>query len=70
MKNVQPDMNVAKQRRKVFALHDRAEGCPTDDALIRIRYVNYLLHLFDGAVLDGQPQPASQFIPMYEEEFG
>jgi len=63
MKNVQPAMNVGKQRRKLIAL------LPTADTNQKREYVFHLIGLFDAAVEDGQPQPASQFIPMYEEEF-
>lgn len=52
-------MNVAKQRRKIIqAITDAPDT-----------YLEYLLALFDAAVVAGQPQPASQFLPMYEEEF-
>lgn len=56
-------MNVAKQRRKIIqAITD----APDTEHLT---YLEYLLALFDAAVVAGQPQPASQFLPMYEEEF-
>lgn len=69
MRNIQPEMNVGKQRRKLMALYPEPPIDPAE-ALTRIKYVNYLLGLFDDAVLAGQPQPASQFILMFEEEFG
>ncbi|MDO3336629.1 hypothetical protein P5V81_00210 [Mycobacteroides abscessus subsp. abscessus] len=56
-------MNVAKQRRKIIqAITD----APDTE---HVTYLEYLLALFDAAVVAGQPQPASQFLPMYEEEF-
>jgi hypothetical protein len=55
-------MNVARQRRKLTVLADQ---CPQDHR----SYVEYLIGLFDAAVAQGLPRPASEFIPMYEEEF-
>lgn len=64
MKNVQPGMNVEKQRRKLFQL--LVEAPPHGEAA----YIVCLLEQFDKAVAEGQPRPASEFIPMYHEEFG
>lgn len=54
---------MVRQRRK---LRHRIEHAPDED---HARYLNYLLGLFDDAVAAGNPQPASQFLPMYAEEF-
>lgn len=56
-------MNVAKQRRKIMSAISDA---PDDE---HVAYLEHLLALFDAAVAIGQPRPASQFLPMYEEEF-
>lgn len=63
MKSVQPGMNVAKQRRKITHLIDTAPG--PDHA----RYLENLLQQFDESIAAGQPRPASEFLPMYDEEF-
>lgn len=56
-------MNIAKQRRKIIqAITD----APDTE---HVTYLEYLLALFDAAVAAEQPQPASHFLPMYEEEF-
>ena len=63
MKNVQPGMNVARQRSRF----DHAIGAaPT---LAHARYLTYLRDEFDAGVAGGQPQPFSWFYPRYEEEF-
>lgn len=63
MRNIQPDMNVVKQRRKLTQL--AAEAPPGHQG-----YINHLVDLFDVEVAAGRPTPASTFIPMYQEEFG
>jgi hypothetical protein len=63
MKNVQPGMNVPRQRRKLLAL------VTPDSAFAERAYVTHLVTLFDAAVAAGTPQPASSFIPMFQEEF-
>ena len=63
MRNIQPEMNVAKQRRKLTQL--AAEAPPG-----HVGYIHHLIALFDREVAAGRPTPASQFIPMYHEEFG
>ncbi|AFU20712.1 hypothetical protein SEA_CHUPACABRA_63 [Mycobacterium phage Chupacabra] len=63
MRNIQPGMNIAKQRRKLTQL--AAEAPPSHRG-----YIDHLVALFDREVANGTPQPASQFIPMYHEEFG
>jgi hypothetical protein len=63
MKSVQIGMNVAKQRRKI--IHAITDAPDAEHAA----YLEHLLALFDAAVAAEQPQPASQFLPMYEEEF-
>jgi hypothetical protein len=64
MKNVQPGMNVAKQRRKIASLLDE-HSTPSQQL-----FVLHLVGLFNASVEEGQPRPASEFIPMYLEEFG
>ena len=64
MRNVQTDMNVAKQRRKLLAL------VTPDSPFAQRSYVTHLVTLFDASVAAGLPQPASEFIPQYHEEFG
>ncbi|AEJ95457.1 hypothetical protein MICROWOLF_69 [Mycobacterium phage Microwolf] len=56
-------MNIAKQRRKLTQL--AAEAPPS-----HVGYIEHLIRLFDAEVAAGRPTPASQFIPMYHEEFG
>jgi hypothetical protein len=63
MRNIQPDMNVAKQRGKLTRLADEAPESHRP-------YIGHLVTLFDAEVAAGRPTPASTFIPMYEEEFG
>jgi hypothetical protein len=63
MKTVTPDMNVARQRRKISSRLATA----TDDERA---YLEHLLTLFDNSVRAGEPQPARMFLPMFEEEFG
>ncbi|AHY27133.1 hypothetical protein PBI_PHANTASTIC_70 [Mycobacterium phage Phantastic] len=63
MRNIQPGMNVAKQRRKITHLIDTA---PVE----HVPYLLSVLEMFDFEVAHGRPTPASQFIPMYHEEFG
>jgi hypothetical protein len=63
VKNIQPDMNVEKQIRKFDAA---IEAAPSPE---HAGYLTGLLAMFLVGVSEGQPQPFSQFIPMYEEEF-
>ncbi|AJD82488.1 hypothetical protein SHEEN_70 [Mycobacterium phage Sheen] len=56
-------MNIARQRRKLTQL--AAEAPPSHRG-----YIDHLIRLFDREVAAGTPTPASQYIPMYEEEFG
>ena len=56
-------MNVARQRRKFTqAIADAS----SEEAG---RYLAGLLELFEQGVACGQPQPFSQFYPMFQEEF-
>lgn len=64
MRTVQPGMNVGRQRRKIQQLIVEA---PAPD---HAAYLEYLLTLFDADVAAGAPRPASEFLPMYHEEFG
>lgn len=63
MKTVTSDMNVDRQRRKLLAL------VTPDSPFAEQAYVTHLVTLFDAAIARGVPQPASQFIPMFFEEF-
>jgi len=58
----EPDMNIARQRRKLLSLMDSQ---PIDHA----GYIAFLLTAFDKAVAAGRPVPASEFIEMMKEEF-
>lgn len=58
---VEFDMDVARQLRKLDARATTPE---------RARYVEHLKGLMLLSVAQGRPVPASQFIPMLEEEFG
>ena len=64
MLSVQLGMDVPKQRRKIT---HRLEHAST---LERAVYLAWLLGHFDACVWLGIPRPASEFLPMYEEEFG
>lgn len=64
MRSVQPGMNIPRQRRKITHLINNAET--VDQAA----YLAYLLGLFDANVALGVPRPASEFLPMFDEEFG
>ncbi len=61
MKSIQPGMKVERQLRKLDALATTEQ---------RAVYVAYCKGLLLASVAMGTPQPASQFIPMIEEEFG
>ena len=63
MRNIQPSMNVAKQRRKLDTLIDNA---PDDN---HQGYLEGVKALFEAELVAGRPTPASQFIPAYWEEF-
>jgi hypothetical protein len=61
---VQPDMSIAKQARKFDA---RIADAPSVDAKA---YLAYLKGRMLATVAVGAPQPASNFLPAYDEEFG
>jgi hypothetical protein len=63
VRNIQPGMDVARQRRKLT--HLAAEAPESHRG-----YLDHLVRLFDAEVAAGRPTPASSFIPMYHEEFG
>lgn len=63
MRSVQPGMNVARQRRK---LSQRIAEAPSAEHAV---YLAWLLGQFDADVVLGVPRPASEFLPMYFEEF-
>ncbi|ASR86824.1 hypothetical protein SEA_FINDLEY_85 [Mycobacterium phage Findley] len=63
MLSVQPGMNVPKQRRKI---EQRLTEAPSE---AHARYLRWLLTLFDESLARGLPRPASEFLPMYDEEF-
>ncbi|AHK12026.1 hypothetical protein Hosp_072 [Mycobacterium phage Hosp] len=69
MKTVSHGMDVAKQRRKFI---QRIVDAPDVGGLgpnPHVQYLEYLLSLFDASVAAGQPRPASEWLPWYEEEF-
>lgn len=63
MRNIQPGMNIERQRRKLTHLHDNAPDSHKS-------YLAYLIAEFDSEIAAGRPTPASEYIPRYEEEFG
>ncbi|AKF14342.1 hypothetical protein SEA_VINCENZO_80 [Mycobacterium phage Vincenzo] len=63
MKSVQPDMNVARQRRKIT---HRIEHAPSP---AHAAYLTDVLARFDASLAVGLPRPASEFLPAYAEEF-
>ena len=63
MKSVQLGMDVAHQRRKITC---RIDDAPTP---AHAQYLHYLLGLFEASLAKGLPRPASEFLPMYREEF-
>lgn len=68
MKTVSHGMDVPRQRRKFI---QRIVDAPDNglEPSPHVRYLEYLLGLFDASVAAGQPRPASEFLPMYDEEF-
>ena len=60
----EPTMCVARQARKFDA---RIADAPSVDAAV---YLAYLKGLMLASVAVGAPQPASYFLPRYDEEFG
>jgi hypothetical protein len=63
VKSIQTDMNVARQRRKF----DQAiADAPSE---WHARYLAGLRDEFDRGIECGEPQPFSQFYPLYQEEF-
>ncbi|AYB70618.1 hypothetical protein SEA_SERENDIPITOUS_77 [Mycobacterium phage Serendipitous] len=68
MITVSHGMDVERQRRKI--VHRICEA--PDNGFDRSPHVHYLEHLlamFDASVAAGRPRPASEFLPMYDEEF-
>ena len=63
MKTITPGMNVARQRRK---FDHRIEHAPSAE---HARYLVWLRAEFDASIAAGEPRPASEFLPMYFEEF-
>ncbi len=63
MLSVQPGMDVARQRRKFIG---RILAEDDDQA---VAYLVGLLAMFDASVAAGLPRPASEFLPMFDEEF-
>lgn len=63
MIGVQPGMSVSKQVRK---FDTRIADAPSVHAAT---YLAYLKGWMLATVALGAPQPASNFLPMYEEEF-
>lgn len=66
VKNIQPNMDFGKQTRKatVFIIDLLNQG-KTDKACYAMDLLNQMLDSIDK----GQPQPWSQFFPMFQEEF-
>jgi hypothetical protein len=62
VRNIQVEMNVLRQRRKISHL---VETAPIE----HLSYLEYILALFDAEVDAGRPTPAKEFLGMYEEEF-
>jgi hypothetical protein len=60
MKTVAFDMDVPRQLRKLDALVTYPS---------HVSYVGHLKDLLLASVAAGTPQPASQFVPMFQEEF-
>jgi hypothetical protein len=63
MIGIQPTMNIAKQARKFESRMAIAESIEEKC------YLAYLRGRMLATVATGAPQPASNFIPMWEEEF-
>jgi len=68
VKTVSPGMNVDAQRRKFI---QRIVDAPDSgrEPNLHVQYLEWLLAEFDASVAAGQPRPASEFLPMYFEEF-
>lgn len=66
VKNVQPDMNTAKQKRKAVA---EIEGYILAGELEKAYYAMHLLNQMLDSIESGQPRPWSEFQPMLVEEF-
>lgn len=66
MKNIQPDMDFGKQTRKAtnFVLRHLQAG---DDQ--KACYAMHLMNQMLDSIKQGQPQPWSHFLPMFNEEF-
>lgn len=63
MIGIQPGMDIRRQIRK---FDTRIADAPTDHAAT---YLAYLKGRMLATIALGAPQPASNFLPMYEEEF-
>lgn len=66
MLSVQPDMNIARQRRKLTVRRDDALDAGHLDQAV---FLSHLVGRFDAAIAMGTPRPASEFLPMFDEEF-
>ena len=66
MKNIQHNMDMAKQLRKAWAAMEVASFFFGPE---KARYVGDLIQDMFDSWLDDLPQPWSNFVPMIEEEF-
>lgn len=64
MIGVEPGMRVARQVRR---FDQRIADAPSATAAV---YLAYLKGRMLATVAMGAPQPASAFLPLYDEEFG
>lgn len=61
---IAPGLNVERNRRRMDHMIHEA---PSEE---HRAYLRYILDLFNQSVESGRPSPVSEFLPMYEEEFG
>jgi hypothetical protein len=66
VKNIQPDMNTAKQKRKAIAV---IEQCLSENDWDKAFYALVLFNDMLDSIDQGTPRPWSEFLPMLEEEF-
>lgn len=66
MKNIQPDMNVAKQFRKANVQMDAAMQAGQPE---KASYIADLISMMSESIDKGELRPWSEFSPMIDEEF-
>ena len=66
MKNIQPDMDLARQVQKGCA---RVHLALDEGNLQKAMYATSLVIKMLNGVVEGQPQPWSTFAPMIDEEY-